>query len=127
MAPSRPRSIPRAPLPALVADLARQHGHPPAAFPTRAFELVLWENVAYLANDAKRREAFDTLKRSVGTKPREILDATADESGDDRAAHLAADQLLRSHGQEVCRRSSPHCESRMVAATCSFARASGPR
>lgn len=218
------------PLAALVADLERQHGPPPAAFPKRAFELVLWENVAYLANDAKRREAFDALKRTIGTEPERILGATAsqleavtakgilreafagklalaariaiesfhgdvdaptrlpekdakralrkfpgigepgaekillftgrgaflapdsnalrvltrfglvqekknyaqtyalarslaaEQLGDDRDALLAAHQLLRRHGQEICKRSSPACENCAVAARCEYAR-----
>lgn len=43
--------------------------------PRSAFEWVLWENVAYLADDAKRAEAFAVLQRTVGTKPAEILKA----------------------------------------------------
>jgi len=45
---------------------------PPTADP---FELVLYENVAYLASPALRREAFELLKRTVGTGPAEILGA----------------------------------------------------
>jgi len=59
-----------------IATLRRFHGRigPP---PTRdAFELVLYENVAYLAPDSRRREAFELLKQSVGTAPQEILGAT---------------------------------------------------
>jgi len=57
-------------------DLLRQHYGPPAPPPTRdPFELVLLENVAYLASPARRRAAFELLRSSVGTDPREILDA----------------------------------------------------
>jgi len=45
---------------------------PPSADP---FELVLWENVAYLASPARRREAFELLQSTVGTSPRAILSA----------------------------------------------------
>jgi endonuclease III len=40
-----------------------------------AFELILWENVAYLAAPARRRQAFEQLKRTVGTTPAAILAA----------------------------------------------------
>jgi endonuclease III len=40
-----------------------------------AFELVLWENVAYLVDDEKRSQAFALLKKSVGLRPRDILAA----------------------------------------------------
>ncbi len=42
---------------------------------TDPFELILWENVAYLAPPARRAAAFQMLKREVGTSPQEILDA----------------------------------------------------
>src|SRR5205807_9176313 len=45
---------------------------PPTADP---FELILLENVAYLASPAERREAFEELKRTVGTSPAAILTA----------------------------------------------------
>jgi endonuclease III len=45
---------------------------PPSADP---FELVLWENVAYLASPARRREAFELLRSTVGTSPKAILAA----------------------------------------------------
>ena len=37
------------------------------------WEMILWENVAYLADDDRRREAFHTLKKRVGTDPGQIL------------------------------------------------------
>jgi endonuclease III len=58
------------------ATLAR-HAGPPAPPPTSdAFELVLYENVAYMAPPARRREAFDLLRATVGTTPAAILAAT---------------------------------------------------
>jgi endonuclease III len=55
--------------------LERLHGPqrpPPASGP---FELVLWENVAYLVSDDKRARAFAELKKRVGLRPRDILEA----------------------------------------------------
>jgi len=46
---------------------------PPASDP---FALVLWENVAYLATPAKRREAFEELRKTVGTSPATIANAS---------------------------------------------------
>ena len=40
------------------------------------WEMILWENVAYLADDERRREAFQTLKKLIGTKPEQILSAS---------------------------------------------------
>jgi endonuclease III len=56
--------------------LLKQHYGPPAAMPTTdPFELILLENVAYLASPARRREAFELLKRTIGTDPLAILAA----------------------------------------------------
>ena len=59
----------------VVTKLARYYGPPAHAFPTRAFEQLLWENVAYLADDARRMAAFRTLKREIGLTPEEVLHA----------------------------------------------------
>jgi endonuclease III len=58
-----------------VGLLGTHHG-PPVRPPTAdPFELILLENVAYLAPPARRREAFEHLKRTIGTSPTEILSA----------------------------------------------------
>jgi endonuclease III len=42
---------------------------------TGPWEMILWENVAYLADDDRREQAFKALKKQVGTKPEQILSA----------------------------------------------------
>jgi endonuclease III len=60
--------------------LLRQRYGPPAPPPSSdPFELILWENVAYLASPTRRREAFEQLKRTVGTNPGAILAAEPSE------------------------------------------------
>jgi hypothetical protein len=77
---ARPLTLPEA-----VRVLRRHHG-PPQPPPTAdPFELVLWENVAYLASPERRREAFAALRREVGTTPARIL-AAADEALESIAA-----------------------------------------
>ena len=62
---------------ARVVTRLRESGGPPETLPTSdPFELVLLENVAYLTDPRSRREAFDELRRSVGTRPAEILGAS---------------------------------------------------
>jgi len=39
------------------------------------FQLILWEQVAYLANDERRRRAFELLRKRVGLTPKDILRA----------------------------------------------------
>jgi endonuclease III len=59
--------------------LEKLHGRPPPPPARDPWLLILWENVAYLADDARRKAAFEMLRRRVGTKPRELL-AASDEA-----------------------------------------------
>jgi endonuclease III len=67
--------------------LREQHGAPDPPPSADPFELVLWENVAYLASPARRREAFELLESTVGTSPKAIL-----------AARRPALEKVTSHG-----------------------------
>jgi endonuclease III len=54
----------------------KQHYGLPVQLPTaNPFELILLENVAYLSSPARRREAFELLRSSIGTDPMAILNA----------------------------------------------------
>lgn len=70
--PHRPK------LPEMVASLSRFYGAPAPPITQDPFELILLENVAYLVNDERREEAFKTLCKSAGTKPHNILAASAE-------------------------------------------------
>ena len=59
-----------------VERLAEFYGPAPAPHPTDPLELVLWENVAYLADDTRRGLAFEQLRATVGTRPEQLLSAT---------------------------------------------------
>lgn len=59
-----------------VGLLKRHHGRPEPPPTADPFELVLLENVAYLASPARRREAFALLKSTIGTRPAAILAAS---------------------------------------------------
>jgi endonuclease III len=64
------------PLGGAITRLRKYYGapaRPPTADP---FELILFENVAYLAPPARRREAFEVLKQTIGTSPAAILAAS---------------------------------------------------
>jgi endonuclease III len=65
-------------LPKIVARLAKFYGKPKPPVTTDPFELILWENVAYLVSDERRALAFALLRQTVGTKPHEILAAPAE-------------------------------------------------
>ena len=68
-------STSRLPFTALIDRLAKLYGEPQPPAVTEPFAMVLWENVAYLANDAKRTEACAELQRKVGLAPRDIRKA----------------------------------------------------
>jgi endonuclease III len=56
----------------VIDRLAQHYGEPAPPTVTEPFAMVLWENVAYLASDAKRAEAFAELTTRVGLAPRDI-------------------------------------------------------
>ncbi len=56
-------------------DALRSLYGPPAKPLSDPFALVLWENVAYLAGDEQRAEAFALLSQETGLIPRRILAA----------------------------------------------------
>ena len=59
----------------VVARLSKFYGAPAPPPVTDPFEQVLWENVAYLADDEKRAAAFSALRETVGLRPEDILKA----------------------------------------------------
>jgi len=59
----------------LVDKLLQHYGAPGPPPSTDPLELIIWENIAYLANDKRRAEAFVILKRTIGTRPEQILGA----------------------------------------------------
>jgi endonuclease III len=66
--------MPHAPLIQIVTLLQSHYGAPPGLEPKGPFEMVLWEIVAYLADDATRTRAFRALKTTTDCDPRRILD-----------------------------------------------------
>jgi endonuclease III len=57
------------------------------------WEMVLWENVAYLADDDRRKQAFQALKKRVGTEPGQILSASNEALLDVTRHGILADQF----------------------------------
>lgn len=86
----------------IIRRLAEHFGPPPAPFPVHPFAQILWEQVGYLANDAKRRAAFDALTARVGLTPGDILRAkpatliTIARLGGSIAADLRAERMANS-------------------------------
>lgn len=63
----------------VLSQLAKYYGAPKAPISTDPFELLLYENVAYLVSDEQREKAFAVLRQHVGAKPHEILAASHDD------------------------------------------------
>ena len=59
----------------LIDKLQQHYGSPAPPFSTDPLEIVIWENIVYLANDQRRADAFATLKQTIGTRPEQILAA----------------------------------------------------
>src|SRR5271165_3375173 len=59
----------------LVDKLEQHYGAPAPPPSTDPLELIIWDNIAYLASDKRRAEAFATLKQTIGTLPEQILAA----------------------------------------------------
>lgn len=60
----------------IISALRKHYGRPKPPAVRDPFDLILWENVLYLGNDEKRAAAFTALKKSIGTKPKQILEAS---------------------------------------------------
>lgn len=63
------------PLSRMLGALRKFYGRPQPPAITDPFEQILLENVAYLAKDAARTEAFAELRKRTGLKPARILAA----------------------------------------------------
>jgi endonuclease III len=82
----------------IIQILQDHYGPPLPPISTDPFELIIWENVAYLANDRRRASAFAELKARVGVKPKAILETDqrtlADIAKVGILADLGAEKLL---------------------------------
>src|ERR1700682_2266527 len=63
-------------LPQVVERLQDQFGKQKPPKLDGPWEMILWENVAYLADDDRRQAAFQTLQKRIGLKPAQILSAS---------------------------------------------------
>lgn len=55
--------------------LTQRYGCPDPPITTDPFELILYENCAYLVDDERRLQVWNALKHRVGTRPADICDA----------------------------------------------------
>jgi endonuclease III len=60
----------------IIAKLQKTYGEIEQPVTHEPFQLILWENVAYLASDKDRLTAFQALKKEIGLRPVEIMSAS---------------------------------------------------
>jgi endonuclease III len=63
------------PLQKIISQLLAHYGPPRPPISTDPFELILFENIAYLVSDERREGAFNLLRQTIGTRPHELLAA----------------------------------------------------
>lgn len=66
-------AVPGLNLPDLISRLEAFYGTPQPPTVTDPFEMILWENVAYLVDDERRARVFARLQEMVELDPEEIL------------------------------------------------------
>src|SRR6266550_3524464 len=57
--------MPRTPLPEIIRKLRARYGPPKRMPASGPFELIVWENVAYLVDDERRAQVFRALKQRL--------------------------------------------------------------
>src|ERR1700751_4999127 len=63
----------------VVEQLGRHYGPPSPPASRDPFDLILYENIAYLVSDDKREKAFRELKKRVGPRPADVLTASLEQ------------------------------------------------
>jgi endonuclease-3 len=59
----------------IIARLKKHFGEPKPPQTTDPFALIVFDNIAYLVDDTRRKAAFDLLRKTVGLQPVDILAA----------------------------------------------------
>jgi endonuclease III len=60
-----------------LAKLQKQYGDIELPEPRTPFALIVWENCAYLVDDAKRAQTFANLRKTIGITPEKLVAAGA--------------------------------------------------
>jgi endonuclease-3 len=67
------------------------------------------------------RLGYGTESKNYSTTYRSVIEAIRDQPGHDASGLLRAHQLLRTHGQTLCKRTSPDCAACPLEKRCAFA------
>ena len=60
----------------LIDLLEERYGKPGKNPVSGPLEMILWENIAYLVNDEKRKQTYQKLKTKIGISPEKVLAAS---------------------------------------------------
>jgi endonuclease III len=63
----------------LIDLLEERYGKPGKSAVGGPLEMILWENVAYLVNDERRKQTYEKLKTKIGISPQKVLAASLDQ------------------------------------------------
>jgi endonuclease III len=65
--------------PQIISALRKYYGSPKPPVARDPFAQIVWENIGYLVNDTRRKNAFDQLEKKIGLEPPAILAAPLSE------------------------------------------------
>jgi endonuclease-3 len=60
----------------ILVRLEQHYGKPAASPVSGPLEMILWENIAYLVNDARRKSTFESFKKQIGVAPQQVFNAS---------------------------------------------------
>ena len=60
----------------VIERLGALYGEPDAPDTNDPWQMIVWENVAYLVDDERRQQAMEALQHGIGISPEQILAAT---------------------------------------------------
>lgn len=87
----------------LVGTLEKHYGRPRPSLARGPFELVLYENIAYLVSEDRREKAFRELKSRIGVRPEDLLVASTEELAEIAAMGGIFPELRARRLQEAAR------------------------
>lgn len=122
------QSVLKKPLPEAKKELKR---FPSVGDPGAEKILMLTRSYPVLALESNGlrvllRLGFAEEKKSYSASYRAVAEALQDQLPSDYDALIAAHQLLRQHGQELCKRSHPLCDNCPLRAECAYFQTTNP-
>jgi endonuclease-3 len=93
--------MPSLSVPEIIEQLRAFYGAPDPPEVTDPWEVILWENVAYLVDDERRHKAVAVLRERIGVRPEQILSASPE-----KLSEVAGYGIVPGQNVEKLRRSA---------------------